>query len=243
MHSSARKHPGDSTSSYFGCPKTLGIPSQRLRGAEWETLGNTPNLRGCKKYKHQALVGKNPGFVIDVPKSVSTGVQSHHPQTNVFFSHRYVEAIGLLYAPIVFELSKLTTMHRFLTVPTYSLEHIQSLDMGWAVRGFCTYQRPGTEGFSPEGYSPENHTKWIEVCLAIKEMRGMKYLRIRIYRLWAMRLMERELLDPLTGPLPGLSIEREDFIVELPKRVAGDQDCHLMDEDSSESNRFSIIRT
>lgn len=62
---------------------------------------------------------------------------------------------------------------------------------------------------------------------------------MRFYKAWGIRLVERELLEPLIGTPPGMSIQREDFVVELPKRSGDVRERELVDDKSA---WFKVVR-
>lgn len=126
----------------------------------------------------------------------------------------YSEAIGLLYSSFAFDIHLPEAYHFLSATPRPRLNQIKRLHVIWPVHIVTYLVGHGTRKDTTQ--SPikcqRGESQWLHMCEILRSMKGLKELRVRLFRSGLEDLWESKLLESLVGIL----VQEGKFVVELP---------------------------
>jgi hypothetical protein len=152
--------------------------------------------------------------------------------------YRYSEAIDMLYSTSAFDVHLPEAYHFLSATPLPRLNQIQRLHIIWPVHVVTYFVGHGTRKDTTQ--SPikcqRGEAQWLHICETLRSMKGLKELRIRLFRSSLENLWESKLLESLVG----IQIQEGKFVVELP--VVDEQELVDRSPISIDNNAQFIIQ-
>jgi hypothetical protein len=131
-------------------------------------------------------------------------------------SRSYREAINLLYSSFSFDLVRLHTAYRFLSlVPLQRLNQICHLHLQ-DINTPALYRYPDSP---PYERKPSEDEQWSRVCTVLRNMQGLRTLKMHVFKYLGPPLNSQQ-EEKMMALLAGVPIPKANFVVELPWAAA-----------------------